>query len=122
MTAPTLAPGTWVQLNPSTESPRAGKPSAEEQTIGKITQSFMTQGEKFYQVVWNPGDMNPKTGTYREKELTELTQQQAQSIRQSIAAGNYQASLPQQGSNYQAPELETPALPPNEQPTGQYSL
>lgn len=122
MTAATLSPGTYVQLNPSTESTRAGKPSAEEQTIGKITQSFTAQGGKYYQVVWNPGDMNPKVGTYHENELTELTQQQAQQIMQQMANGSYTPNLPQQGSNYQAPGLETPALPPDQQPIGQYSL
>jgi hypothetical protein len=103
--APTLGPGVWVQLNSTTESPRAGKPSAEEQTIGKVMQAFSSEGDQYYQVIWNPGDMNPKTGLYKANELTSLDQQTADQIRQQIAAGTYQPNIQKQGSNYQEPTL-----------------
>jgi hypothetical protein len=105
-TAPVLAPGGWVQLNPSTDSPRAGKPSATEQTIGKVTQVFTQEGEQYYQVVWNPGDANPKTAIYHGDQLTALDQQTANTIRQQLAAGTYQpGNLPQPSSNYKSPLL-----------------
>lgn len=104
-TAPPLAVGGWVQLNPSTDSPRANKPSATEQTIGTIKGVFTQEGDQYYQVVWNPGDANPKTGIYRAEQLTSLDQQTANGIRQQLAQGNYQANLPQPGSNYQSPTL-----------------
>ena len=104
-TAPALVTGGWVQLNPSTESTRAKNPSAEEQTIGKIMQVFTSQGEQYYQVIWNPGDANPKSAIYHGNELTALDQQQANQIRQQMAQGDYQANLPEQGSNYQSPLL-----------------
>jgi hypothetical protein len=104
-TTPVLAPGGWVQLNPSTESPRAGKPSAEEMTIGMVKQQFTAQGKQYYQVIWNPGDANPKSGLYHEDELTPLDQQTANQIRQQMGQGDYQANLPEQGSNYQQPTL-----------------
>lgn len=104
-TAPALGPGVWVQLNPSKESPRAGKPSAEEQTIGIVKQMFTAEGESYYQVVWNPGDATPKTATYHADELTPLDQQTADKIRQQISSGSYQANLPQQSSEYQSPTL-----------------
>jgi len=103
--APALTTGGWVQLNPSTDSPRAGKPSAQEQTIGKVMQVFTQEGEQYYQVVWNPGDANPKSAIYRQDQLTPIDEQQATQIRQQMAQGNYQANLPQQSSNYQAPPL-----------------
>src|SRR5215472_8434474 len=103
--APTLGPGVWVQLNPSTDSPRAGKPSPEEETIGKVMQAFTAEGDQYYQVVWNPGDASPKTATYHADQLTPLDQQQADQIRQQMSQGTYQPNLPQQSSEYQAPLL-----------------
>jgi hypothetical protein len=104
-TTPTLAPGAWVQINPSKDSPRAKTPSATEQTIGIIKQTFTAQGEQFYQVVWNPGDANPKTSIYHQDQLTVLDQQQANQIRQQVASGDYQSSMPEPSSEYQSPIL-----------------
>jgi len=103
--APTLATGAWVQLNPSTESPRAMKPSATEQTIGIVKQVFTQQGEQYYQVVWNPGDANPKTAIYHANELTPLDQQTATKIRQQLASGTYQPNTPESSTDYKSPIL-----------------
>lgn len=103
--APALGPGVWVQLNPSKDSPRSKDPSAQEQTIGIVKQAFTTQGEQYYQVVWNPGDANPKTANYHANELTPLDQQTADKIRQEISSGTYQPNLPQKASEYQSPTL-----------------
>lgn len=112
MAAPSLTPGTYVQLNPTSDSPRAQPPSAIEQTIGVVRQSFFQQGEPYYQVVWNPGDARPKIGMYHESELTVLTQQQSQDILNQLAAGTYTPNTAPQGSTYQPAALPTSAIPP----------
>lgn len=109
---PLLPIGSYVQLNPSVDSPRAMAPSGEEQTIGIVRQAFTVGGQPYYQVVWNPGDKRPKVGMYHANELTCLSQSQAQDILNQLAAGTYKPSLPQQGSAYQQPNIPNQALPP----------
>lgn len=104
-TAPPLAVGGWVQINPATDSPRAGKPAPQEQTIGTIKGMFTQEGDQYYQVVWNPGDANPKTGIYKAEQLTSLDPQTANGIRQQLAQGNYVPNTPQSSTNYQSPTL-----------------
>ena len=106
-TTPTnpMATGSYVQYNATTQSPLSPGPSAAEQTIGIVRQLFMSQGKQFAQVVWNPGDANPKTGIYHADQLTALDQQTAQQIRQQIAAGTYQPSTPQSSTDYKSPTL-----------------
>lgn len=117
---PTLTPGAWVQLNPSTDSPRAALPSIAEQGIGIIRQAFTAAGQKVYLVVWNPGDARPQTGLYKEAELTPLSQQDANNRMNQMASGST-PSLPTQGSQYQQPPVPAQALPQTQEP-GLYSL
>lgn len=120
---PLLPVGQWVQYNVSVQSPRAELPSVAEQTIGSIRQAFTAQGKTFYQVVWNPGDANPETGLYTDDQLCALTQQQATAIRQQIACGTYQPNMSgTPGADYQQPNIPVQAAPPQDQPTGEYSL
>lgn len=112
MAAPSLATGTWVQYNVSTQSPLAALPTTAEQTIGIIRQAFTAQGKQFFQVVWNPGNMFPETGLYTADELCALTQQEAQQITAQMNAGSYQLPQGGAGSNYQQPDVPSLALPP----------
>lgn len=116
-----ITPGTYVQINPANDPLRAKKPGAEEMGLGIVKQAFTTQGEQYYQVVWNPGDQYPKTGIYHENQLTQLSPQDAQKIIQEMSSGTYTPSLPQPGSNYQEPSPPAQALPQTQTP-GQYSL
>jgi len=120
---PLLPNGQWVQYNPATDSPLSPKASLPEQTIGIVRQSF-TQGDgPYYQVVWNPGSMYPKTALYHASQLTALDQSQANNILQQLAAGTYQPpTAAQPGASYQQPNIPGPAAPPSQQPTGQYTL
>ena len=96
---PTLAPGVQVQINPSTDSARAGKPSPEEQGIGIIKQVFTAQGDQMYLVVWNPGDKTPKTGTYRAEQLTPLSQQQATNLTNQMNTDTNAPATPNASTN-----------------------
>lgn len=118
---PQLGVGGWVQYNPSFDSPRAKSASGPEQTIGLVRQAFMSEGQQWYQVVWNPGDMNPKQGLYKAEQLTPLDNQEAQKILNQLSVGTYQSNLPQQSSQYVNPAPPVPALPPSQQPIGMYS-
>lgn len=121
--SPALPIGSWVQYNVTTQSPRAGLPTTDEQTIGKITQSFTAQGGQFYQVVWNPGGANPKTGLYHADQLTCLTQTQANSITSALANGTFTPAI--QGvpsSNYNEPNVPVQAAPPSQQQPGMETL
>ena len=110
---PLLPPGTYVQINAATESPRAAAPSPAERTIGIIRQSFTAFDGPYYQVVWNPGSMHPETGLYHNSDLTQLNQQQVQEITQQLAAGTYQipAQMPT-GTQYKQPNIPVEAAPP----------
>jgi hypothetical protein len=94
MATPTLAPGAWVQINTTNDPARAEKPSAEEQGIGLVRQVFTAEGNKYFQVVWNPGDALPKVGNYLEKQLTVLDQQQAASLRNQMSSSTPTTSGP----------------------------
>lgn len=122
MTAPPLSTGTFVQLNPSKDSPRAQAPSGPEQTIGVIRNVYNQEGQQYFQVVWNPGDQYPKLGNYTASQLTPLTQQEANQILTQLQQGTYKPKLPEQSSQYVAPPITTPALPPSLQPYGQQTL
>lgn len=116
-----ITPGTYVQINPANDPLRAAKPGAEEKGLGIIKQAFTAEGDQYYVVVWNPGDAFPKTGTYRESQLTQLSPQDVQKIKQEMASGTYSPSLPEPGSNYKEPPPPAQALPQTQTP-GQYSL
>jgi hypothetical protein len=111
--------GQWVSYNPSFDSPRAAAPSGEEQGIGLVRQSMNAQDGTYYQVVWNPGDNNPKSAWYHANQLTPLSQQDAQNIAQQMANGQT-PSLPTQSSQYQQPTVPTAALPPSIQGSGPF--
>lgn len=117
---PMIQDGSYVQLNPSSDSPRAAAPSSIEQTIGVVRGSYTQAGEPYYQVVWNPGSDRPKVATYHASELTVLSQQQAQQIMQQISAGTYQPNTQQQGSTYQPRPLPSQVSPQTQNP-GQYT-
>jgi hypothetical protein len=119
MAAPALQVGTYVQYNAANDNPQSSPPSSQEGTVGIIRQAFFQQGEPYYQVVWNPGDAFPKSAIYHEDQLCSVTQQQAQSIMQQIAAGVYTPSAQTPGSGYQQPTIPNQALPPGLQSTGQ---
>ena len=105
---PLLAPGTWVQINQTSQSPLAPGPSNDEQGIGKVLQSFTQEDGPYYQVVWNPGSMQPKTALYHCDDLTPITQDQATQIICQMNAGTYTpASQGNLGSNYQPPPTES---------------
>jgi hypothetical protein len=106
-----LTNGSWVQYNPTYDSPRAAAASGPEQGIGQIKQSMNAEDGQYYQVVWNPGDMNPRSAWYHTNQLTQLTQQQAQQIAQDMANGQAPPNQGTQGSNYQQPTIPTQALP-----------
>lgn len=120
--APPLGPGIYVQYNPSKDSPRSQGPSGPEQTIGIVRQVFKQGGQDYYQVIWNPGDAYPKSAMYTASQLTPLTQQDASKILTQLQQGTYTPNLPKQSSEYVAPPIQTPALPPTLQPYGQYTL
>lgn len=114
-----LPNGQWVSYNPSFDSPRAAPASGPEQGIGIVRQSMNAQDGQYYQVVWNPGDANPRSAWYHANQLTCLTQAEAQSIAQQMANGQT-PSLPPQSSQYQAPTIPTQALPPSIQGLGPF--
>lgn len=116
-TTPTLAVGSYVQYQPSQDSPRSQNPSTVESGIGVVRQMFTMKGETFYQVVWNPGDKFPKQALYRSSELSPVNQQQANDIMAKISAGTYNNPLTS-GSDYQQPAIPTQAAPPAQQTPG----
>lgn len=118
-----LPPGQWVQYNLTVQDPRAPKPAPEEQGIGQIRQSFSKTDGQYYQVVWNPGSMRPKSGLYHEDQLCALDPKQAQQVRNDIAAGTYSLpDLSQTGKNFQQPNIPVQAAPPSEQQPGMETL
>lgn len=114
-----LPNGQWVSYNPSFDSPLAKAASGAEQGIGIVRQSMNAQDGQYYQVVWNPGDNNPRSAWYHANQLTCLTQAEAQSIAQEMANGQT-PSLPTQSSQYQQPTVPTQALPPSIQGLGPF--
>lgn len=116
-----MAPGSFVQYNAAQDSPLSQGPSVAEQTIGIVRQSF-TQGDgTYYQVVWNPGELTPRSGLYHENQLCQLTQQQANQMLNQLAAGTFTPESQKPGSQYQQPAVPTLALPPQVQGTGTYT-
>src|SRR5215475_13295041 len=106
--APTIGIGSWVQLNPTTQDPRAPQPDLAEQTIGIVRQSFVSQGKQMYQVVWNPGEARPQSALYTDDQLTPLDPQAANEIKNPLAAGTYQPSLSgTPGSQFVQPPVPT---------------
>jgi len=119
---PLLPPGQWVQYNVTTQNPRVPLPSPEEKTVGVIKQAFTRGDGAYYQVLWNPGDMKPKSALYHEDQLCAITQQQATDM---VNEMNASGQFPQQGtpgSNYQQPDIPIQAAPPGNQQTGMYTL
>ena len=106
-----LPVGQWVQYDVTQQDPRAPKPTVEEQTIGVVKQSFMAEGQPYYQVVWNPGGMYPKTALYREKQL-KAVDRKTKSV----------SPLGEPGSNFQQPNIPIQAAPPSYQPLGRATL
>lgn len=104
--------GSWVQYNPTTQSPLSPGPDAAEQTIGIVRQLFTAQGTQYAQVVWNPGSQTPETALYTCDQLTPISQQQAVDITNQMNAGTYTPDLGTPSSNYQQPTVPTQALPP----------
>lgn len=117
---PLLPPGQYVQYNATVQDPRAQGPSPDEQGIGQVRQSFTRGDGPYYQVVWNPGNMRPKSALYHGDQLTPLTPQQAQQLVQSLQAGQ-PANTGVPGSNFQQPDLSQQALPPQLQGNGSFS-
>jgi len=114
---PVLAPGAWVQLNPSSQSPRAKGPSASEKTIGIVKQQIQAQGKQYFQVVWNPGAANPDMALYTADQLTPLDQQTASQLRGQLAQGeDISSNVPPASSTYQQPPIPPEALPQLQQP------
>ena len=119
---PLMPPGQWVQYNADTQNPRAPGPSPEERTVGQVRQSFTRSDGPYYQVVWNPGDMKPKSALYHGDQLKAITQQQAvDMVNQMNASGEFP---PQEkpGSAFQQPNIPQQAAPPSDQPPGEYTL
>jgi hypothetical protein len=119
---PTLPPGQWVQYNVTTQDPRAAVPSQEEQGIGQIRQSFSRSDGQYYQVVWNPGSMRPKSALYHSEQLCPLTQKQAQDIISNMQSGDYSGPGGVPGSNFQQPNVPIQAAPPGQQRAGMETL
>jgi len=118
---PLLPPGQWVQYDVTTQSPNAPLPSASEQTIGMVRQAF-TQGDgPYYQVVWNPGGRNPKTGLYHQNQICPIDQQTANNIMEQMASGSYRPAQGIPGQNYKQPNVPIQAAPPSQQPLGMYT-
>lgn len=119
---PLFPPGQYVRLNTTTQDPRAAKPSPEEQGLGQVRQSFTRTDGPYYQVVWNSGDALPKSALYHGDSLCPLTPQEANQIKNAIAAGTFTADTGTPGSAFQQPNVPVQAAPPEAQPTGEYSL
>jgi hypothetical protein len=119
---PALPPGQWVQYNVTTQNPRAAIPSPEEQGIGRIRQSFSRGDGQYYQVVWNPGSVNPKSALYHQDQLCALTQQEATQIIGNMNSGDYTPNEGVPGSNYQQPNVPVQAAPPSQQRPGMETL
>jgi len=113
--------GQRVKYNATTQDPRAAPPAPQEQGIGVVRQSFTRSDGPYYQVVWNPGDANPKSALYHGSQLTPLDQQQAQELISSLQQGQM-ADTGTPGSSYQQPSIPTIAAPPSEQPPGMEQL
>lgn len=119
---PTLPPGQWVQYNVTTQDPRAALPSDEEKGIGQVRQSFSKTDGQYYQVVWNPGSMKPKSALYHEDQLCPLDQKQAQDLRNQMAEGTYSESGGVPGANFQQPNIPIQAAPTSQQRPGMETL
>jgi hypothetical protein len=117
---PALPPGQYVQYNATVQDPRAGPPTPEEQGLGQIRQSFSRSDGQYYQVVWNPGSMKPKSALYHEQQLCPLTQKQAQDVINGMASGDTATGIP--GSNFQQPNVPRQAAPPSQQTPGMETL
>lgn len=112
---PLYMPGQYVQYNVTTQAPNAPMPSPAEQTIGMVRSAFTAPDGPYYQVIWNPGGLHPKTGLYSAAQLTALTQQEANSIIQQLAAGTYTPPSQIPSTNYQQPNIPAQAAPPGQQ-------
>jgi hypothetical protein len=104
--------GSWVQLDASTQSPLAPGPDLAEQTIGIVRQAFTAEGQRYFQVVWNPGSMFPESGLYTVDQLCSISQQDAANITNQMNAGTWSPNAGTPGSNYQQPTVPTLGLPP----------
>jgi hypothetical protein len=116
---PLLPPGQFVKYNATNQDPRAPGPSPDEQGIGQIKQSFTKGDGAYYQVVWNPGNMCPKSALYHEDQLCALDSQQAQELMASLQAGQ-PADTGTPGANFDQPTLPPQALPPLLQGVGSF--
>lgn len=105
-----LPPGQRVQYNVAAQSPRAAPPTATEQTIGVIRQSFNAFDGPYYQVVWNPGGTKPETGLYHANEICPVSQQTTQATPTGTPGSQYpQRNIPVQAAPafYQQQGMET---------------
>ena len=119
----TLPVGQWVQYNVGAQDPKAPLPDIAEQTIGIVRQAFTSEGQQYYQVVWNPGELRPKSALYLENQLCAVDQQTAQKITGQLASGTFTPSIQgTPGSQYQQPAVPTIALPPSSQQPGMETL
>jgi hypothetical protein len=107
-----MTTGGYVQYNKTTQSPLAGMPDAAEESIGIVRQLFTAAGQKYAQVIWNPGSARPETGLYTEDELCPISQKQAVDLVNQMNEGDYQPPSGIASSNYQQPSVPTLALPP----------
>jgi hypothetical protein len=119
---PLLPPGQWVQYNAATQDPRAAAPSGDEKTVGIIKQAFTRSDGPYYQVLWNPGGMTPKSALYHGDQLCAISQQQATEIVNNMNATGQFPSQDKPGSAFQEPNVPIQAVPPSQQQTGQYTL
>ena len=119
---PLMPPGQWVQYNATTQDPRAAGPSPDEQTVGVIKQSFTRGDGPYYQVVWNPGSMTPKSALYHQDQLSAISQQQATQMVNTMNATGQFPTQGTPGSNFQQPNVPSQAAPPANQPAGMETL
>jgi hypothetical protein len=88
--SPLFPPGQYVQYNPQVVGGIVNtNPTVQEKTLGIVRHAYTAQGKEWYQVVWNPGSNNPRTGLYHTDQLIPLTQDQAVQIMNQLAAGTF---------------------------------